>query len=59
MDTSSLSSLWKDRVVVEVNTAVMHSFKLAGVSIVDQVNLSNMFDYSYLQTPNVVIYLTI
>ena len=37
LDTSSHNNLWRDRVAVEVNTAVLHSFKIAGVSIVDQV----------------------
>jgi nitric oxide synthase oxygenase domain/subunit len=28
--------LWKDRVALEMNTAVLHSFKLANATIVDQ-----------------------
>ena len=36
-------NLWKDRVAVEVNVAVLHSFKLKGVSIVDQHSVSEQF----------------
>ncbi|MBM7649536.1 nitric-oxide synthase [Bacillus ectoiniformans] len=35
LDTSKPSSLWKDRALVELNAAVLYSFKEAGVSIVD------------------------
>lgn len=35
LDTSRNSSLWKDRALVELNVAVLHSYKAAGVSIVD------------------------
>jgi nitric-oxide synthase, bacterial len=35
LDTSSHANLWKDRALVELNVAVLHSFKKAGVSIVD------------------------
>ncbi|XP_041258323.1 nitric oxide synthase, endothelial [Onychostruthus taczanowskii] len=35
LDTGSSSSLWKDRAAVEVNVAVLHSFQVAQVTIVD------------------------
>jgi nitric-oxide synthase len=35
LDTSSERTLWRDRVVVEVNRAVLHSFDTAGVPITD------------------------
>lgn len=35
LDTSSESTLWRDRALVELNRAVLHSYKKAGVSIVD------------------------
>ena len=35
MDMSSDRTLWKDRALVELTEAVMHSFDRAGVSIVD------------------------
>ncbi|WP_342526198.1 nitric oxide synthase oxygenase [Chryseomicrobium sp. FSL W7-1435] len=35
LNQKSASSLWKDRALVELNLAVLHSFKEQGVSIVD------------------------
>jgi nitric-oxide synthase len=35
LDTSSDRSLWKDRALVELNVAVLHSFDQAGVTITD------------------------
>lgn len=35
LNQKSASSLWKDRALVELNLAVLHSFKQQGVSIVD------------------------
>ncbi|MBT2508380.1 nitric oxide synthase oxygenase [Streptomyces sp. ISL-98] len=35
LDTSSDRSLWKDRALVELNRAVLHSFDRAGVTITD------------------------
>ncbi|MRX73908.1 nitric oxide synthase [Bacillus lacus] len=35
LDSSSLSTLWKDKALVELNAAVLSSFKKEGVSIVD------------------------
>lgn len=43
LDTSSDSSLWKDRVLVETNTAVLHSFVKRGVTIVDHHTASQSF----------------
>ncbi|WP_342558101.1 nitric oxide synthase oxygenase [Metasolibacillus sp. FSL K6-0083] len=39
----SNSSLWKDRALVELNIAVLHSFKRAGVSIVDHHTAAQQF----------------
>ncbi len=36
-------SLWKDRALVELNVAVLHSFKEAGVSIVDHHTAAHQF----------------
>ena len=36
LDRSNNLSLWKDRVALELNLAVLHSFAKAGVTIVDQ-----------------------
>lgn len=35
LDTSRASTLWKDKALIELNVAVLESFKKAGVSIVD------------------------
>ena len=35
LDTRSESSLWRDRALVEVNIAVIHSYRRAGVTILD------------------------
>lgn len=35
LNTKTTSSLWKDRALVELNLAVLHSYKELGVSIVD------------------------
>lgn len=43
LDTSSNSSLWKDRALVELNVAVLYSFKKDGVSIVDHHTASQQF----------------
>ncbi|WP_411954819.1 nitric oxide synthase oxygenase [Alkalibacillus sp. S2W] len=37
------STLWKDRALIELNTAVLHSFKQAGVSIVDHHTAAQQF----------------
>ncbi|GAE26131.1 nitric oxide synthase oxygenase [Halalkalibacter wakoensis JCM 9140] len=42
-DTTRDSTLWKDRALVELNAAVLHSFKKAGVSIVDHHTAAKQF----------------
>ncbi|WP_082083990.1 nitric oxide synthase oxygenase [Paenibacillus beijingensis] len=43
LDRSTNTSLWKDRALVELNRAVLHSFKQAGVSIVDHHTAADQF----------------
>lgn len=43
LDTSSTSTYWRDRALVEFNYAVYHSFKNAGVSLVDHITASKQF----------------
>lgn len=43
IDRSTRSMLWKDRALVEINTAVLHSFQMAGVAIVDHHTASAQF----------------
>lgn len=43
LDTSTTSSYWRDKALVEFNYAVFHSFKQSGVSIVDHYNASKQF----------------
>jgi nitric-oxide synthase len=43
LDTSSDRSLWKDRVLVELNVAVLHSFARAGVTVTDHHTESTRF----------------
>ena len=43
LDTRSHASLWKDRALVELNVAVLFSFKKAGVSIVDHHTAAQQF----------------
>lgn len=43
LDTSREASLWKDKALVELNVAVLHSFKEKGVSIVDHHTASQQF----------------
>lgn len=43
LDTRRLSSLWKDRALIELNAAVLHSFKKAGVTIVDHHTAAKQF----------------
>lgn len=43
LDQSSNATLWKDKALVELNVAVLHSFKLAGVSIVDHHTAADQF----------------
>ena len=43
LDTRSHANLWKDRALVELNVAVLSSFKKAGVSIVDHHTAAQQF----------------
>ncbi|TYS58884.1 nitric oxide synthase oxygenase [Bacillus infantis] len=43
LDTKRNASLWKDRALVELNTAVLHSYKKKGVSIVDHHTAAQQF----------------
>lgn len=43
LDTSTQTTLWQDRALVELNVAVLHSFKTHGVSIVDHHNAAQQF----------------
>lgn len=43
LDTSKNSTLWKDRALVELNVAVLHSFKEQGVTIVDHHTAAQQF----------------
>lgn len=43
-DTSTTATYWRDRTLVELNYAVYHSFKQAGVSIVDHYTASKQFE---------------
>lgn len=43
LDRVSRRMLWKDRALVEINTAVLHSFREAGIAIVDHHTASAQF----------------
>lgn len=43
LDTRSNRTLWKDRALVELNVAVLHSFAQAGVTIVDHHTATQQF----------------
>ncbi|WP_341301318.1 nitric oxide synthase oxygenase [Lysinibacillus sp. FSL H8-0500] len=43
LDTTKYASLWRDRALVELNIAVLHSFKEKGVSIVDHHTAAQQF----------------
>lgn len=43
LDISSNATLWKDKALVELNVAVLHSFKEAGASIVDHHTAAQQF----------------
>lgn len=43
LSTQSQRSLWKDRALLELNAAVLHSFRVAGVTIVDHHTASEQF----------------
>ncbi|NBJ68240.1 MULTISPECIES: nitric oxide synthase oxygenase [Clostridia] len=44
LNTKHLNTLWKDRALVELNVAVLESFKQAGVSIVDHHTAAKQFE---------------
>ncbi|WP_442601949.1 nitric oxide synthase oxygenase [Paenibacillus sp. KN14-4R] len=44
LNTSTNTSLWKDKALIELNIAVLHSFKKAGVSIVDHHTAADQFN---------------
>jgi nitric-oxide synthase, bacterial len=43
IDTSRVATLWKDKALIELNIAVLHSFKEKGVSIVDHHTAAQQF----------------
>jgi nitric-oxide synthase len=43
LDTTSERSLWRDRALVELNVAVLHSYEAAGVTIADHHTESHRF----------------
>jgi nitric-oxide synthase, bacterial len=43
LDTSRAATLWKDKALIELNIAVLHSFKEMGVSIVDHHTAAQQF----------------
>ncbi|SEF91348.1 nitric oxide synthase oxygenase [Paenibacillus sp. UNC499MF] len=43
LDTSSNATFWKDRALIELNTAVYQSYRSAGVSIVDHHTAAQQF----------------
>ena len=43
LDTNHEQSLWRDRAVIEINRAVLHSFAVAGVTIADHHTESRRF----------------
>ena len=44
-DTSSNATLWRDKALIELNIAVLHSFKKYGVSIVDHHTAATQFKH--------------
>lgn len=43
LDTKTSSTLWKDKTLVEINIAVLHSFQKTNVTIVDHHTASDSF----------------
>ncbi|XP_041051420.1 nitric oxide synthase, brain-like isoform X2 [Carcharodon carcharias] len=43
LDTRKITSLWKDKAAVELTTAVLHSFQLVKVTIVDHHTITESF----------------
>ncbi|MDJ1484781.1 nitric oxide synthase oxygenase [Cytophagaceae bacterium YF14B1] len=53
LNTSANHTLWKDRALVELNIAVLHSYQQAGVKIVDHHTASDQFIiHNSLETKN-------
>ncbi|NWU89997.1 NOS2 protein, partial [Upupa epops] len=48
LETNKLSSLWKDRAVVEINVAVLHSFQKQNVTVMDHHSAAESF-MKYMQ----------
>ena len=44
LDTASDRTLWRDRAIVELNVAVLHSYERAGVTMLDHHAASHAFD---------------
>ncbi|OFW78159.1 MAG: nitric oxide synthase [Alicyclobacillus sp. RIFOXYA1_FULL_53_8] len=44
LDTRSSASLWEDKALVELNLAVLHSFRLSGVQVVDHHTAAKQFE---------------
>jgi nitric-oxide synthase len=45
LDTSTNAAMWKDKALIELNIAVLHSFKEMGVSIVDHHTAAMQFKH--------------
>jgi nitric-oxide synthase len=45
LDTSRSSTLWKDRALVELNRAVLHSYRARGVAIIDHHTAAKQFTF--------------
>lgn len=43
LDTSSVRTLWRDKALIELNHAVLHSFRTAGVHMVDHHTVAKQF----------------
>jgi nitric-oxide synthase len=43
LSTRSSTNLWRDRALLELNVAVLHSFRAAGVTVVDHHSASDQF----------------
>ncbi|KAL7986985.1 hypothetical protein Chor_005904 [Crotalus horridus] len=48
LETNKLSSLWKDKAVIEVNVAVLHSFQKQSITIMDHHSAAESF-MKYMQ----------
>lgn len=47
LDTRNPTSLWKDKTLVEINIAVLHSFQSRNITIVDHHTASESFMKHY------------